>query len=85
MITVKCLSKQLQLRHLLLIALINLPMKQLVRFPQQGEEKDNSQKPWVSSLLLSTASGLPASCTYQCISTKLPVTQGWGPHCLHVG
>ena len=25
MITVKCLSKQLQLRHLLLIALINLP------------------------------------------------------------
>lgn len=43
-IIVKCLSKHLQLRHSLLIALINLPTEQLLRFLPQGEENDNSQK-----------------------------------------
>lgn len=43
-IIVKCLTKHLQLRHSLLIALINLSTEQLMRFPLQGKENDSSQQ-----------------------------------------
>jgi hypothetical protein len=73
MITVKCLSKQLQLRHPLLIALINLPHE------AAGEVSTRRRKGWFPEVLgkqpaSEMTSGLPASCTSQCISTKLPVT-----------
>lgn len=79
-IIVKCLSKHLQLRHLLLIALINLPHE------AAGEvsttRKRESQFPEVLGwqLLESPSPGLPAPCAFgwRYIPTELPVTLGPG-------
>lgn len=66
MITLKCLSKQLQLRHPLLIALINLSHE------APGELSTRRREGWFPEVRSKQPAGEHGFCTYQCI-TKLPV------------